>query len=555
MGDRAARTVDIENDAGYGFVEGTESGVAMRSSRVLTCVFSSWLAMAAGCSSSSAGPGAQDSGAPETSLGSDSGTSETGTEAGVDSGAPETGSDGGDATACSSVLPEFVTTSLTLTKACSPYSAPLPVFVGDATKHPILTIEPGVTVAFASGAYLSIGMDQDTTAPGGLQAVGTAASPIVLTSSASSPSAGAWGGVYFNPTADATSTLSYATVSYAGQQFTPLLNTPVDLGSIYVDAGTQSPLASSTPLHLLLSNLTISHNGGSGIVFFGPYAGFTASSGQLTIPDWATGGYPIVIDGNSCDTIPTTLTTGSSGHDGGIGLVQEEQNTVGGGQLIIVHNETWPSLPIPYIFDASQFGQVGGCGIFVDGVSGQSTPNTLTIAAPNTIEFTKPTGGGSCGLVIQTNAPGPVTIGGRLIANGTTSAQIVFTSAQATPAPGDWGGIEIDSDPAAAGAFGTTSLSYCTISYAANPGSAYADGAALFMNGAAATPGTCATFPQGPSVTHCTFSHYATGGIVAVDVTDYPGPYGGTANANVFMPATGNTRTTCDGDTCGNLCN
>ena len=361
--------------------------------------------------------------------------------------------------------------------------------------------------------------------------------------------------MYFNPTADATSTLSNAVVMYAGQQFAPLLNTPVDLGSIYVDAGTQSPLANSTPLHILLSNLTVSHNGGSGIVFFGPYAGFAASSGNLTIPDWASGGYPLVIDGNSADTIPSTLTTGSSGHDGGVGIVQEEQNTQGGGQELIVHDETWPSIPIPYIIDASQFAQVGGCGVFVDGVANESTPNTLTIAAPNMIEFAKPTGGGSCGLVIQTNAPGPVTIGGRLIANGTASAGIVFTSAQSTPQPGDWAGLEIDADPASAGAFGTTSLSYCTVSYAANPASANADQAELFLNGAAATPGTCASFPQGPPVTNCTFAHYSGGGIVAIDVTDNPNPYSGAASGNVFMPETGNTRTACDGDTCGTVCN
>lgn len=525
----------------------------MRPSRILTCVPLSWLAIAVGCSSSSGAPAVQDSGAPDTSFGTDSGTSETSTEAGVDSSAPEAGSDGGDATACNSVLPEFVTTNLTLTKACSPYSAPMPVLVGDATNHPVLTIEPGVTVTFASGAYLSIGMAQNTTAPGGLQATGTAAAPIVLTSSAASPGAGAWGGVYFNPTADATSTLSNAVVMYAGQQFAPLLNTPVDLGSIYVDAGTQSPPASSTPLHILLSNLTVSHNGGSGIVFFGPYAGFAASSGNLTIPDWASGGYPIVIDGNSADTIPVSLTTGS-GHDGGVGIVQEEQNTTGGGQQIIVHDETWPALPIPYIVDESQFQQVGGCGVFVDGIANQSTPNTLTIAAPNVIEFPKPAGGGSCGLVIQTNAPGPVTVGGRLIANGTSSAGIVFTSAQPTPQPGDWAGIEIDGDPASAGAFGMTSLSYCTVSYAANQGSASADQAELLLNGAAATPGTCASYPQGPSVTHCTFSHYSGGGIVAIDVTDNPNPYNGTASGNVFAPATGNTRTACDGNTCGVVC-
>jgi hypothetical protein len=56
-------------------------------------------------------------------------------------------------------------------------------------------------------------------------------------------------------------------------------------------------------------------------------------------------------------------------------------------------------------------------------------------------------------------------------------------------------------------------------------------------------------------VTNCTFAHYSGGGIVAVDVMDYPNPYGGAASGNVFMPETGNTRTECDGDTCGNVCN
>jgi hypothetical protein len=504
-----------------------------------------------GCSSSPSGT-ATDAGRSDS--GTDAGDEAVVPEAATSDGAPEAGADAGCPTG--SIVPAFVTTDLTLTAACSPYNAPLPVLVGAATNHPVLTIEPGVTVTFASNAYLSIGMSQLTPAPGGLIATGTAASPIILTSGAASPRAGAWGGVYFNPTANATSTLSNAVVMYAGQQYAPLLNTPVDLGSIYVDAGTQSGLVTSTPLHLLLSNLTVSHNGGSGIVFFGPFAGFAASSGNLTIPDWASGGYPIVIDGNSADTLPTTLTTGS-GHDGGIGIVQEEQNIEGGGQELIVRNVTWPSIPIPYIFDASQYQQVGECGIFVDGVANQSTPNTLTIAAPNTIEFTKPTGGGSCGLFIETNSPGPITIGGRLIANGTALAGIVFTSAQSTPQPGDWAGIEVDSDP---GGFGTTSLTYCTVSYAANPSTGYADGAELYLNGFAATPGTCASYPQGPPVTNCTFSNYSLGGIVAVDVTDYPDPYGGASSGdassgNVFIPETGNTRTACDGNTCGLTCN
>jgi len=134
----------------------------MRSSGVLACI--SGVAVAVACSSSGGGGRPQDSGAGETSLEPDSGGAETGTDSGS-----------GDATLCNHVLPEFVTANLTLSKACSPYSAPLPVLVGDSANHPVLTIEPGVTVTFSSNAYLSIGMAQDAPAPGGLVAVGTPA--------------------------------------------------------------------------------------------------------------------------------------------------------------------------------------------------------------------------------------------------------------------------------------------------------------------------------------------------------------------------------------------
>ncbi len=507
----------------------------MESLRVFACA--SALAFIAGCSSSKGGGTAQDGGTPEASVQPDSGAHDGGADGGP-----------GDAAECNgSVLPEFVTQNLTLTQACSPYHAPLPVLVGDATNHPVLTIEPGVTVTFASGAYLSIGMGQIAAAPGGLQAVGSAASPIVLTSDAASPNAGAWGGVYFNPTADATSTLSDAVVKFAGQQFAPLLNTPVDLGSVYVDAGTASPLSNSTPQHILLSNLTVSNNGGSGIVFFGPYAGFAASSGALTIPDWASGGYPIVIDPNSADTLPTTLTTGS-GHQGGIGILAEEANTSGGGQDILIHDETWPSLPIPYIVDESNYSDTssaGECGLFVDGTANSTT--TLTIAAPNTVEFQKPAAGGACGIYVSQNHSG-----GQIIANASVSAPIVFTSAQTTPAPGDWAGITVSSDTTD---FGATSFAYCTFSYAsastygAPPGSSE-----LFFNGnPACLPGGGGSGTAGPPVTRCTFTNYAGCAIDGLDLLDEGTTYGaGTTgtNGNTFTPASGNTAGVCTQTNC-----
>jgi hypothetical protein len=484
----------------------------------------------AACSSSSH-PGTADAGPSGEGGGNDAGS-----EAAADAGCPT-----------SNVLPAFITTNLTLTAACSPYHAPLPVLVGDVTNHPVLTIEPGVTVTFASNASLTIGMGQTAAAPGGLQAVGTAAAPIVLTSDAASPSAGAWGGVYFSPTADPTSTLSHAVVKYGGQQFTPLLNQPVDLGSIYVDAGMASPLSTSTPLHILLSNLTVSNNGGSGIVFFGPYAGFAASSGALTITDWASGGYPIVIDANSADTLPTTLTTGS-GQQGAIGIIQEDQNRNGGGTDILIHNETWPSIPIPYAVDASDYSNTtNGCGLVVDGTANATI--TLTIAAPNTVEFQKPTGGGAggaCGIYVSQNHSG-----GRLIANGTASAPIVFTSAQASPAPGDWAGVAVASDPASAD-FGTTSFAYCKFQFAS--GTSPGGTSELYFDGfPACLPGGGGPGTAGPPVTNSSFTNYRGCAIDGHDLLNEGTTYGtGTTgtNGNTFTPASGNAAGVCTETTC-----
>jgi len=78
----------------------------------------------------------------------------------------------------------------------------------------ILTIEPGVTVAFEPGAYLQIGYG---CYPGALAASGTLSDPIVFTSSASVPAAGDWDGITFNDTAsDSLSVLDHCVVEYGG---------------------------------------------------------------------------------------------------------------------------------------------------------------------------------------------------------------------------------------------------------------------------------------------------------------------------------------------------
>jgi len=519
--------------------------------RALPCLVSAVLPVAA-CTVSSAGPGASDAG----------GAGDASGDAATDSPNPDGGVDaGGDATACtgSNVLPAYITQNTTLTAACSPYEAPQPVLVGDATNHPVLTIEPGVTIEFASGAYLSIGMAQTSAAPGGLQAVGTTSSPIVFTSDASSPAPGSWGGIYFNPDADPKSALSYASVMYAGQQYAPLTNSPVVLGSVYVDAGSASPLSGSPQLHVRLAHVTLAHEGGSGFVFFGPFAGFAPGSGQLTIADWAAGGYPIVIDGNAADTIPATLTTGT-GKQGAVGIVQEVANSSSGGQVVIVHDETWPALPIPYEVDESDWNGVGQCGVTIDGTSANATV-TLTIAAPNTIEVGKPPTGGPCGFYVSTSAGY-----GRIVASGTANAGITFTSAQANPAPGDWGGITVFADPTT-GSWGSTAFAYCTFSYAAaatfpsmagdgtclTSGTSTCGPSELYFNGGSGCMGAAGPSVSGPPVSHCTFTGYAACGVDGLDLLNESTTYGsGTtgANGNTFTPASGNTLGVCTQKNC-----
>ena len=83
---------------------------------------------------------------------------------------------------------------------------------------PVLTIEPGVTLKFQAGGLLRIDTNGGTTVPakGALVAVGTAAKPIVFTSVAATPAAGAWQGIWFSGATDAASRIQHARIEFAG---------------------------------------------------------------------------------------------------------------------------------------------------------------------------------------------------------------------------------------------------------------------------------------------------------------------------------------------------
>ncbi len=70
-----------------------------------------------------------------------------------------------------------------------------------------LTIDPGATIKFAGGKGIEV--------YGSLLANGTAASPILFTSNAASPAAGAWNCIHYH-TGSTASLMTYATITYSG---------------------------------------------------------------------------------------------------------------------------------------------------------------------------------------------------------------------------------------------------------------------------------------------------------------------------------------------------
>lgn len=107
----------------------------------------------------------------------------------------------------------FINTNTTWTLANSPYVMTGNVSVCGDVSHfnPVLTIEPGVVVKANSGTYLNIGYNCSFS--GGLQANGTAASPITFQANTASPTAGYWGGIRFNSLALASS-ITFASIQY-----------------------------------------------------------------------------------------------------------------------------------------------------------------------------------------------------------------------------------------------------------------------------------------------------------------------------------------------------
>jgi hypothetical protein len=284
------------------------------------------------------------------------------------------------------------------------------------------------------------------------------------------------------------SELTWTTVQYAGGADDILL----DAGIIYPGA---IVVYGDVDTEVSLNHVTVEQNGGSGFVFAGRGARPAAGSANLTASDWADASYPVVIDPNQAGSLPNSLAVGADSGAGLVALACQGLLRDCGMPMTVDHSQTWPALPILYAI-------VTVAGVNVDGdVDGGGA--TLTIAAPNTLEFVD-----QSTLQIDGLATGE----GQLVAVGDPSNPIAFVGAN--PDGGvSWQGISLSYPAANGNPYGGTELAYCDVENAGlGTGATSLTGEITIQAGNynLATNGLA----LGPSITNCQFSTYESCGIL-----------------------------------------
>lgn len=246
----------------------------------------------------------------------------------------------------------------------------------------VLTIQPGTVIKFGVNGSLYIGYGSAAT----VLAVGTADKPIIFTSSALLPTAGAWEGLTFDSGTLSNSVLSYCKILYAGKN--------TNQGALHLIG-----------CDITMNNCVIDNSASAGITTYysNNKGGFVAYENN-TISNTAKYG----IEMNA--QLIHTLTAGNTfTNTKGIHIT---------GDYSSAEAKTWKNLSAPYIVTDE---------LDIDGA--------LTIAA---------------GTVFKFDTNGWIEIGytsaTTFMAEGTATAPITFTSNAATPVAGAWKGIIIYED-------------------------------------------------------------------------------------------------------------
>jgi len=309
-----------------------------------------------------------------------------------------------------------VTANLTLSKACSPYDIIDKIQV---TGNAILTIEAGATLLFESGAEIDLG-NQDNA---GLVAVGTATNPITLTSAATAPAAGDWGGIYLGSNVMGGTNIAYAKLSYCGSD---------TYACVHATSGVKTG-------RVTLDHLTIDHVGAGSDGIYEEDTATNLAITNSTFSNIAAQQYAISVEAPSFVGIGAT-------------------NAFNGGAMIEIRRGN--------ITSNTSWVHPGTSIAVTDRVNvGAATSPVLTIGPGMIFKF-------GAGVEMDIGSPDV----GQLVVAGTAANHVTFTSLAATQAPGDWAGLFIDYGAKA-------KISYADFSY----GSTDANGGDLLMYSPTAT--------------------------------------------------------------------
>jgi hypothetical protein len=306
----------------------------------------------------------------------------------------------------------------TWTAAASPHIVPF-----DTNIYGALTIEPCAEVLLAAGSTVTV------TATGKITADGLATKPIRIaakdpTKPFSRIRTGGGGTLHF----------AYVTVAGGGDP----LNTGVQFaGALDIGGKDQVPPTQDT---FFVDHVAIVGSKSNGVVLAGG-GGFATGSHDLTITGSAE--FPVSIWARAAGTLPVGVYTGNA--------TDEILIPTGGAYETIQEDMTLHDRGIPY-----HVGHDASAGdMRVDVATGATTPIVLTIEPGVVMRFKK-----NARLGVQ-NFQGTTPALASMIAVGTAAKPIVFTSAAAAPAAGDWLGIQYGMLPTASNA-----MSYARVEYA-----------------------------------------------------------------------------------------
>lgn len=305
---------------------------------------------------------------------------------------------------------EDIATDATWTAAGRPHivTARIDIY-DDAT----LTIEPCAEVRIAPDVGINVGSSGGGATGGNLRAIGTAARPILFTRDGATP----WSSIYVhdNGRADLVHTVLYGGGSVDSS-----------FGASLIAVGDRVALRKN----LKVDNVTIrgSRGGGFGLFSLG---GFTDDSRNFTVTSNGAGGLNLaagITDPLGLGTLPSGSYTGNALDE--IEINSDPDNHV-------IETATWRDRGVPYHLVG-----IPGAHVTVAPNDGQP-PITLTIEPGVELHFDPDTS-----FIVGAGGGGVTSRAGILVARGTATNPIVFTSASATPAAGDWEGITFRSmDP------------------------------------------------------------------------------------------------------------